>query len=114
MADPACWCAHRAVIHHKMSSHGCDRSGTTLSPNRRPRTNKINDLLHTRPLKLSKTGLTLTRLVDADQQAVEAALEHDVAGERQITPERQFDQLQEAAVEGGHRAVGQQQVEVGL
>ncbi len=45
---------------------------------------------------------------------VEAALDHDIAGEREIAPGRQLDELQDAAVEGGHRAIGQEQVEVGL
>src|SRR5208337_673844 len=40
--------------------------------------------------------------VDAVQEAVEAALEDDVAGEREIAPGGQLNELEDAAVEGGH------------
>src|SRR5208282_2241513 len=52
--------------------------------------------------------------VDAVQEAVEAALEDDVAGEREIAPGGQLNELEDAAVEGGHGAVGRDEIEIGL
>jgi hypothetical protein len=37
--------------------------------------------------------------VDAQEQPVEAAREHDAAGEREIAPGGQFDELKDSGVE---------------
>jgi hypothetical protein len=52
--------------------------------------------------------------MDALRKPVEAALEDDVEGEREIAPGDQFEKLQDSAVKGAHRAIGRYQSEVGL
>jgi hypothetical protein len=69
-------------------------------------------------MKAAKPGALLQfsvpPAVNAAEQAVEAALEHDVEREREIAPTGQFDELQDAAIERGHGAVGPEQSEIGL
>ena len=48
----ACWCAHGAAIRSQKSNQIHLKRGTTLSRNRHPASNKINDLSHARPLEL--------------------------------------------------------------
>jgi hypothetical protein len=52
--------------------------------------------------------------MDAAQQPVEAALEHDIAGKRQIAPGGELEELKNASIEGGHCAVGRKKIEVRL
>jgi len=50
---------------------------------------------------------------DAPQHSVDA-LKHDITGEREIAPSGKFDKLKDSAVEGGRRALGRDQIEIGL
>jgi hypothetical protein len=52
--------------------------------------------------------------MDPAQQAVETALEHDVAAEGEKAPRAQFEELKNSAVESGHRAVACDQSDIGL
>jgi len=51
--------------------------------------------------------------VDTPQHSV-GALKRDITGEREIAPSGKFDQLRDSAVEGAHRAIGRDQIQIGL